>query len=209
MPCLAAGAFEARITDAEGAPVADAVLSLHALDFTPPAVADTPRASMDQRNRRFDPYVLPVRLGTLVKFPNSDDIRHSVYSFSAPKRFKLPLYKDTPSAPIIFDQPGVVVLGCNIHDWMLGYIYVADTPYFGKADAQGKVDIEGLPAGRYEVTLWHPQARSRTPQVMETAPVDVSALARVYSLEMRSAPQNSQPTSSVPSVEDKFKRWRQ
>jgi len=140
MPCQAAGAFEARVTDAAGLPAADAVLSLHALDFTPPAAADTPRASMDQRRRRFDLHVLPVRVDTVVNFPNSDDIRHSVYSYSERKRFKLPLYKDT-RPPSQCRSTGRVwwLLGCNIHDWMLGYIYIADTPYFGKADAQGAI----------------------------------------------------------------------
>jgi len=206
--CKAAGDFVARVTDTQGVSTANAVVSLHALNFTPPPAADAPRAFMDQRNRRFDPHVLPVWTGTLVNFPNSDEIHHSVYSFSAPKRFKLPLYKDMPAEPLMFDQSGVVTLGCNIHDWMLGYIYVTDTPYFGITDAQGTTRVDALPAGRYEVRLWHSHGETRTSQVSETVQVnDAAEVERNYRLELRAASQDMQPAPSTNSVEDKFGRW--
>ena len=112
---------------------------------------------IDQIDKEFVPYVKPVRAGSYVQFPNRDNIRHHVYSFSPPKSFELPLYKGTPSQAVLFDKPGVVKLGCNIHDWMIGYLYVAETPYFGKTAADGRVDLGELPAGRYQVRVWHPR----------------------------------------------------
>ena len=86
------------------------------------------REIVDQINLEFVPHVKPVVVGSPVYFPNKDDVRHHVYSFSPAKRFELPLYSGTPAAPVVFDRPGIVAIGCNIHDWMLGYIYVAETP---------------------------------------------------------------------------------
>ena len=90
-------------------------------------------------------------------FPNKDDVRHHVYSFSPAKRFELPLYAGTPAAPVVFDRPGIVAIGCNIHDWMLGYLYVAETPYLARTGADGRARLENLPAGRYVVRVWHPR----------------------------------------------------
>ncbi|WP_423836359.1 methylamine utilization protein [Stutzerimonas stutzeri] len=140
-----------RVIDAQGRPVAGAVLSVAGQAQRKPA----PVAIMDQLDKQFVPAVLAVATGTAVSFPNSDDIRHQVYSFSPAKRFELRLYEGTPSAPVGFDQPGLVVLGCNIHDWMLGYIYVSDDPWFGVSDAQGLINLDA-PAGQYPATLWHP-----------------------------------------------------
>jgi len=139
------------VIDAQGRPVAGAVLSVAGQAQRKPA----PVAIMDQLDKQFVPAVLAVATGTAVSFPNSDDIRHQVYSFSPAKRFELRLYEGTPSAPVGFDHPGLVVLGCNIHDWMLGYIYVTADPWFGVSDAQGLINLDA-PAGQYPATLWHP-----------------------------------------------------
>lgn len=113
------------------------------------------RAVMDQKNRIFVPHVLPVQTGTAVEFPNSDDIRHQVYSFSPAKTFQLPLYTGTPANPIVFDKPGVATLGCSIHDRMSAYIVVVDTPHFGATGRDGRVTLSNLGAGRYVVHVWH------------------------------------------------------
>jgi hypothetical protein len=106
-----------------------------------------------------------VQTGTAVQFPNRDEIRHHVYSFSPPKVFELKLYAGTPAAPILFDKPGEVVLGCNIHDHMLAYVYVVDTPWFAKSGKQGEAKIDNVPAGEYDLHLWHyAQASPQTPQ---------------------------------------------
>jgi plastocyanin len=156
----APGDLEAVVKDEHGKPVADAVVSL-----TSPAAATRPRASpaiMDQQSKEFVPLVLPVAVGTSVRFPNRDNIRHHVYSFSSAKRFELPLYSGTPAAPVVFDKPGAVVLGCNIHDWMVGYVYVLATPYFAKTAEDGKARIADVPPGAYEARVWHPRLRAET-----------------------------------------------
>lgn len=112
---------------------------------------------LDQKSKEFIPHILPIKTGTAVFFPNSDDIQHHVYSFSPAKRFEIKLYKGTPAQPILFDQPGIAALGCNIHDWMLGFVYVTDTPYFTKTDHAGRWSID-LPTGDYQLSVWHPDA---------------------------------------------------
>lgn len=133
-------------------PVADAVVSLHS-----PGAAAAMRAGsaeLDQRDSQFSPHVLPIMAGTQVRFPNTDRVRHHVYSFSPIKRFELPLYSGTPAAPVLFDQAGVATLGCNIHDWMIAHVVVLDTPYFGKTGADGQVTFDA-PAGAYALRIWH------------------------------------------------------
>jgi plastocyanin len=120
---------------------------------SPPALRP---AIMDQKNLAFLPRVLVVAAGTSVEFPNNDSVSHQVYSFSAAKRFQLPLYKGEVHPPITFDLPGLVVLGCNVHDAMVGYVYVTDAPYFGTTAAGGNLQLKGLPAGDYRVTIWSP-----------------------------------------------------
>jgi hypothetical protein len=112
-------------------------------------------AAIEQKDRQFIPLVTVVQAGTAVAFPNRDPIRHHVYSFSPPKPFEIKLYVGTPVDPVVFDKPGEVVLGCNIHDHMLAYVYVVETPWFGKTGADGRVSIEGVPGGEYDVRAWH------------------------------------------------------
>ena len=158
---VSGGPVEATVADEKGKPVEDAVVSLMPLGSAPPAPAPS-TSIMDQHDKEFVPYVLPVYVGTRVTFPNRDNIRHHVYSFSSAKKFELPLYIGTPAAPVVFDKPGVVALGCNIHDWMLAYIYVLTTPFFAKTAADGKARLEGLAPGVYEARVWHPRLRGDT-----------------------------------------------
>ena len=142
----------------DGKPLEDAVVIAVPADGArmPISVPKTPEV-VDQIDEEFVPRVKPVLVGSSVAFPNHDNIRHQVYSFSAPKRFELPLYAGTPAKPLVFDKPGVVVLGCNIHDWMIGYIYVSESPWFAKTGKDGSALLQGLPAGRYTVRAWHPR----------------------------------------------------
>jgi hypothetical protein len=98
-------------------------------------------------------------VGSRVRFPNHDSVRHQVYSFSAAKKFELPLYSGGAAPTVAFDTPGVVALGCNIHDWMVGYVYVSETPYFAKTDKDGTALLKDLPAGDYNVRVWQPSMR--------------------------------------------------
>jgi len=110
---------------------------------------------MAQRDKRFAPTVVALQVGGAVNFPNYDTVRHHVYSFSNTRKFEIKLYTGTPTAPVVFDKPGTATLGCNIHDTMLGYVHVVDTPYYGITDASGKVTIE-LPAGEHKARIWTP-----------------------------------------------------
>jgi plastocyanin len=113
-------------------------------------------AIMDQVNTQFLPHILAIQKDTQVHFPNSDSIKHHVYSFSPAKTFELQLYKELHADPLLFTTLGSVELGCNIHDWMLGYIFVVDTPYFGKTDIKGNLTLE-VPDGEYQIDVWHPR----------------------------------------------------
>ncbi len=177
----AAAPLTAHLLDPQGKPLAGAVVSLQGEAGQGSA---TPTANMDQVKQEFVPHVLAVHTGTNIKFPNSDNIRHQVYSFSAPKRFELRLYEGTPTNPLLFDKPGVVVLGCNIHDWMLGYIYVTDDPWFAVSGADGSISLD-VPPGHYQVTLWHPQLPDM--QAITGGAIDVAAsgLQRSWNLTVQ------------------------
>ena len=154
-----AGSVEVTVNERGGKPAEDAVVYLVPTADAPTTRAAVTAAVMDQQNKEFIPHVLPIFTGMAVNFPNWDNIKHHVYSFSPPKKFELPLYTGTPASPVIFDKPGIVVLGCNIHDWMVGYIYVLPTPYFAKTGSDGKARLTEVPAGAYEVKVWHPRIR--------------------------------------------------
>lgn len=144
-----------RVTHGE-LPVVDAVVSLVPLDTTVPA--QTPAgAVVAQEDKEFDPYVTPVVVGTRVTFPNRDTVQHHIYSLSKPKRFEKPLYASGASESVLFDQPGVVALGCNIHDWMVAYVVVVPTPWFAKTGVEGSAQVTGVPPGRYRLEIWHPR----------------------------------------------------
>lgn len=152
-----------RVLDGDASPVADAAVFLTPADASVMLPAtDAATAVMDQVAYQFVPRVLVVRTGTDVTFPNSDNVRHHVYSFSEAKRFELPLYAGSVHPSVRFDRAGLVTLGCNIHDDMVGYVLVVDTPYFGKTDATGRVWLEGLPAGRYDASVWSSRQRDTT-----------------------------------------------
>jgi plastocyanin len=143
-----------------GIAVTDAVVSLHSPAAERAARAGT--ADLDQRDSQFAPHVLPITVGTAVGFPNSDRVRHHVYSFSPIKRFELPLFSGRAAAPVTFGQAGVATLGCNIHDWMIAYVVVLDTPYFGRSDADGRATIDA-PPGEYRLRIWHERLRPAEP----------------------------------------------
>ena len=172
------GAIDVTVTTNAGSPVADAVVVAVPSDAVSAAAAARPRAEqLEQIDKEFVPKVKPVFVGSTVAFPNKDTVRHHVYSFSPAKRFELPLYAGVPSQPVLFDKPGVVVLGCNIHDWMIGYIYVAESPYFAKTGADGKARIADLPARAYTVRVWHALQEGSEEETRK--PVSVTAGQRV------------------------------
>lgn len=138
-------------------PVAGAIieLTLSASDAASQTSA-APVAIIDQIERRFVPMVLLINVGQTVDFPNSDNVRHHVYSFSDIKQFSTPLYADENIEPVVFDKPGIAVLGCNIHDSMVAYVYVSQSPYSAISDENGKLTLRGGPDSPANVSVWHP-----------------------------------------------------
>lgn len=201
-PALAAS-LQVQLQDQYGQPLANAVVSLNGPQGAP--ISPAP-AIMDQVQKLFLPSVLAVRSGTRVSFPNRDDIRHQVYSFSPAKRFELRLYKDTPSEPVLFDKPGLVVLGCNIHDWMVGYVYVTDDPWFAVSDEAGKLHIDDLPVGRYHVTLWHSQMTDLSPQTSADIEVPAAGLQLSLPVVLGNAAVAPIPPAPVSSFGEAFKK---
>lgn len=150
-----AAALVVSFTDAAGAPLADAVALLEPAAGKV-AVKPMPDAEIAQIRRQFNPRVTLVTTGTRVSFPNFDTVRHHVYSFSPVKTFELKLYSGVPGLPVVFDKPGVAVLGCNIHDTMAAWVVVADTPWSARSNAGGQASIESIPPGAYRLRVWHP-----------------------------------------------------
>lgn len=196
-----AGSLVVNVRNPQGTPLMDAVVYATPEGKDAPAGAHT--AVMDQKDKTFVPHVLPVQVGTSVKFPNSDDIQHQVYSFSPAKTFQLPLYKGTPANPIVFAVPGVVTLGCNIHDKMNGYIVVLDTPYFEKSETAGRVEVRNLPPGKYVIHVWHPDMlEPPAPQTISIAEGDKAELSFIVT-----AAPAALTTAPLNKLEEKFKKY--
>lgn len=200
--CGGAQAATVRVTvNASGAALADAVVSLQPAQGRAAPAGTT--AIMDQRDSQFVPAVLAVQAGTVVTFPNSDHLRHQVYSFSPSKRFELPLYAGTTAKPVGFDQPGVVVLGCNIHDWMLGHIVVLDTPYFATTGAQGKVTLD-VPPGQYQLRAWHPRLQNSAFDQQVT--ITAQGLNQTVTLGVTPAKPDAPVSDKIRALQEKFRR---
>ena len=143
-----------QLTDAAGLPLVGAVVALEQPGL-PKRARPGSQSEMAQRERQFAPRLLVIQTGTEVRFPNEDPVRHHVYSFSPAKSFELKLYLGEAAPPVRFDKPGVVQLGCNIHDQMSATIVVVDTPVHGVSNAKGELRLERLP-GAGTLRLWHP-----------------------------------------------------
>lgn len=179
-----------QLIDMQGKPIPNAVILAGG---QPPAVAvdrnrDMPPAIMDQIDKAFAPKVLVIEQGRRVNFPNSDNIRHHVYSFSQPKTFELKLYAKQPEHPIEFEQAGIVVLGCNIHDQMLGFIVVSDTPLWAQTDDNGRATLAALD----EVRIWHPELASGFSQ-MEHHSLPPHPAGQPITLQLRLKPPLATP----------------
>ncbi|HEX4509125.1 MAG TPA: methylamine utilization protein [Burkholderiaceae bacterium] len=179
-----AATLSVHLAAANGHPVHDAVVLLEPttthLPVKPMSVQQVP-----QRNKQFDPQVLVITVGTPVVFPNFDTVRHHVYSFSPIKSFELKLYAGTPHEPIVFDKPGIATLGCNIHDQMIAWIIVADTPFHAQTGADGTVKFTDVPAGSYRVRAWHPDLPDNAPPVTQAVEVGTADLERRVQLDVK------------------------
>jgi plastocyanin len=164
MPLAAAAAtLDVAVSGADGQPLADAVVFLEPRDGRPPAFKPATGVEIEQADKQFTQRVTVVPVGTEIAFPNRDKVRHHVYSFSPAKPFELKLYTGTPANPVRFDRPGIAVLGCNIHDHMVAWVVVVETPHYARTDAAGKARLHGVAAGAWRLRSWHPALPPGTP----------------------------------------------
>ena len=131
-------------------------------------LAATEAKMIDQVDKEFVPYVTAIQQGSAINFPNNDNIRHQVYSFSQTRQFEIPLYSGNPPRPVVFDETGVVAMACNIHDWMSAYVYVVATDKYVVTNAEGQGVIADLPEGQYEILVWHPTAKDNVQATSQT-----------------------------------------
>jgi plastocyanin len=191
----AAGELTVELKSAAGLPVSDAVVS-----FKPAAGASVSptRVSapfrIEQNDVHFDPFILIVPVGAEVSFPNMDKVRHHVYSFSAAKRFEIKLYGRDETRRVTFDKAGVVALGCNIHDKMMGFVVVVDTPYAVKVSRTGQATLTNLPAGGGTLTVWQPFMRGRDNQVAQQIVIPAQGAAHAaITVVLRDPPMGKAP----------------
>jgi len=156
-----AAAVNVQVADAAGQPLTDAVVMLEPVG-APLPVKPLASAQVVQHDLQFSPRVSVVTVGTAVQFPNQDTVKHHVYSYSAAKSFQIKLYAGVPHSPIVFDKPGIAVLGCNIHDDMVAWVVVTDTPLWARS-ADGRARVADVPAGGYQMRVWHSSLAETTP----------------------------------------------
>jgi plastocyanin len=182
---LAAVPLSVRVVDSSGRPVRDAVVTL-----TPASGMHGPRAGgrfvVSQKDLQFHPFLTIVPVGADVSFSNLDPTKHHVYSFSTAKRFELKLFAKDQSRTVHFDRPGVVALGCNIHDGMSAFIYVTDSAWTGRTNAQGLVAFADAPNGPGRVIVWHPYLR--TPAGTMQQGVSPGQRTASFSIRLRAPP---------------------
>jgi len=188
---LAAAPLAVRVVGSSGRPVRGAVVTFHPAG----SAARVPRAAgrfvVSQRNLKFQPFLSIVPAGADVSFPNLDPTKHHVYSFSPAKRFELKLFARDQSRTVRFDKPGIVALGCNIHDAMSAFIFVTDTAWTARTNAQGVAAFNDAPNAPGRVTVWHPYLRAPG----GTAEQGIAAGRRSVSFSIRLRAPPSMPMS--------------
>ena len=180
---LAAAPLIVRVVDASGRPVRDAVVTLYPAGSARSAHASG-RYVVAQQNLQFRPFLTVVPVGADVSFPNLDPTKHHVYSFSTAKRFELKLFAKDQSRTVHFDRPGVVALGCNIHDQMSAFIFVTDTGWTARTNAQGIASFADAPNAPARVAVWHPYLKAPGGQVQQS----IAATQRNLGFQVRLRP---------------------
>ncbi|WP_395701064.1 methylamine utilization protein [Aquabacterium sp.] len=183
-PLAVAAPLEVTVTDGAGKPLANAVVYAESPQARA-AVKPATGIEIAQQGKQFVPQVSIVPVGSAVNFPNRDTVRHHVYSFSPVKPFEIKLYVGTPASPVVFDKPGIAVLGCNIHDNMVAWVVVVDTPYYGQTGADGKLTLPNLPPGSYALHTWHASLPTGSPPLEQ--PLTVGATPVQASVRLAAA----------------------
>ena len=137
------------------------------------ASAEEPRYRLVQHNKRFEPSLLVVPVGSVVDFPNEDPWFHNVFSLYRGKRFDLGLYQAGAHKSVRFDRIGPSYLFCNIHPQMTGVVLAVDSDLFAISDKNGRYAIAGAMPGKYVMHVWYENA----------TPESLQALQRVVSVQ--------------------------
>ena len=157
---LAAAPLSVRVTDVSGRPVRDAVVTLYPAGSAARPARPGGRFVVSQQNLQFRPFLTIVPVGADVSFPNLDPTKHHVYSFSPAKKFELKLFARDQSRTVHFDKPGVVALGCNIHDQMSAFVVVTDSAWTARTNVQGMAMFADVPNAPARLAVWHPYLRA-------------------------------------------------
>lgn len=191
----AATGVAVQVQDAAGKPLPDTVIYIEAEGAVAAARA-AGGAEIEQKGLKFLPLVTVIQTGARINFPNNDKVRHHIYSFSPAHKFDQKLYSGQAATPQVFDKAGTVVLGCNIHDKMLAYVKIVDTPYFAKTDGAGAARIDLPAAGKYTVKAWHYNTvGGATPEQVLTVKAGDALATTVFKLPMKPpAPADAAPT---------------
>lgn len=192
LPMAASAAdLDVQVRGTDGAPVAGAVVSIHLVGRATPRPRAGGTYTIDQQDIQFHPFVTAVPVGANVIFMNHDPVRHHVYSFSPAKKFELKLASKQQNQSVLFDKPGIVPLGCNIHDRMIAYLDVVDTPWAKAADANGHVVLRDIPAGGVTISVWHPYLRAQGNSLSRNAVLSDNAVhGEQFQVPMRAAPRD-------------------
>ena len=177
-----------NLTDSEGQALTDAVIELIVPEALKAQYRQASDSLIDQRDKEFVPTVSAITVGSQVNFPNSDDILHHVYSFSAAKTFNIPLYGQGDNDDYLetFPQTGVIEIGCNIHDWMLAYLYVAETNLVALSNNSGTAQLDNLPEGEFELRIWHPRASASIAELAQNVTLRAGSSTEIsLSLELQ------------------------
>ena len=190
---LAAAPLSVRVVDAAGRPIRDAVVTLYPAGNAARAARPGPRFSIAQQNLQFRPFLTIVPVGSDVSFPNLDPTKHHVYSFSPAKKFELKLFAKDQSRTIRFDKPGVVALGCNIHDQMSAFVVVTDSAWTARTNPQGLVTFGDAPNAPGRVKVWHPYLRGPGGELQQ----QVAPTQRTATFQVRLRP----PPAAMPMAD--------
>ncbi|REL32098.1 hypothetical protein DXX94_15985 [Thalassotalea euphylliae] len=181
---LWANNFNVQVLNKSGQPQQDIVVFVTPTNGIEGLAANTEQLIVDQKGKKFAPYLSVMQKGQTIQFSNRDDITHHIYSVSGENRFEFKLKAGKSKNTEAMQATEEIAMGCNIHDWMSGYALVVDTPYFGKTNGQGIVSFVLANLGEYQVSVWHPQLDNDNRQQSSITVINESTLSNTYQVRL-------------------------
>jgi plastocyanin len=115
-------------------------------------------ATMEQRERRFEPDMVIVPVGSKVTFPNQDPVFHNIFSLSRSRSFDLGFYAQGKTREVVFSHPGIVQVYCHVHPEMYGVVVVVPNAWSARPDRDGAFSLQDVPPGKYQLKIWQRSA---------------------------------------------------